>query len=1009
MAEFDPRAFGTPPKQCRPMVRWWWPGLDVDIPQLVDELRDMDERGFGGAEVQAFMIGSPSDLEKTDPGRYRRAHRFMRPFYYEALQAVLGEAERRGLTIDLTICSAWPAGGTHVTDDTALGTMAMGAMSLKGPKTYRGRLPRFPRPPITRLPKSVPLLGSVQSFARDALKPIRVVAARPLGRPGRVHTLRAKTTAIDIATARDITAGLQDDGTLVWEVPDGVWQVFCIYAGPSRTHPLYDAREEADSTSYVLDHLASGPVTELLERHFGRESTGLQSHMGNTFRAFFTDSLELAADWAWTPEFLAEFEARRGYDLTPYLLCCYIPARDNKYAGMIIKNRPPSFEFAGDLGERIRYDYELTVADLFVERFVKAMSDWAEPKGLQSRIQAYGIRADTMRAYGVAHIPETEQLYAGGALDFLKLAGSAAAVYDKPIVTSESLVWMGRDFLTTPLKYKIAADRLLVSGVNQMILHGYPYDHKGYPYPGFQAFSTPNMSFTFASDASARSTFAESMAQTNAYVSRVQYLMQLGPSCPQIGAYYPLFNYPDASLRREEIMQGTIDELDVPPSTSILMREPKEHSPDEQWTIAACDVADQLTANGYNYAHLNEERLLAATVVDGKLRIGTVALDALLLVEQEALSVAAAERVEAFAQAGLPIIFVGRLPTRQPGFLDHQSGDPKVAQAMRATAARYETLIGGSAEIVEALRRLDVYPRVAFAETQPAIDYIERNAGGQRVLFFRNGRRAQQTVHLTIPGESRTPVELDPNSGQRCALPLYTVSDAGIELALELAPFGSTCLLFGDAPATRHAIAASLPLSRTEAGLIALADRAGSFEIKLDDGSTTTVDIESNPPAPLAISTWHLSTTPRAANGTMSRLDLDLDKLTDWREIESLRYCSSPGTYTATIQLGAEHLQPGLKLLLDLGMVYDSATACINGAPLPGHVTHYPYQVDITNYAVEGENTISVEVTPTLHNCLVGYGKQGHKEWARFKKRKHLCPSGLVGPVTLNARWERAI
>ena len=1009
MAEFDPRAFSSPPKQCRPMVRWWWPGLDVEIDTLVAELRDMDERGFGGAEVQAFMIGSPTDLAKSDLGRYQRAHRFMQPYYYQALQAVLGEAERRGLTIDLTICSAWPAGGTHISDETSLRTMAMGAMSLKGPKTYHGRLPRFPRPPITRLPKSIPLLGSVQSFSRDALKPIRVVAACPLGKPGRVHTLRSKTTLLDIATARDITDGLQDDGTLIWEVPGGVWQVFCIYAGPSRTHPLYDAREEADSTSYVLDHLASRPVTELLERHFGRESTGLQKHMGSTFRAFFTDSLELAADWAWTPEFLAEFEARRGYDLTPYLPCCYVPARDNKYAGMIIKNRPPSFEFAGDLGERIRYDYELTVGDLFVERFVKAMSDWAAPRGLQSRIQAYGIRADTMRAYGVAHIPETEQLYAGGSLDFLKLAGSAAAVYDKPIVTSESLVWMGRDFLTTPLKYKIAADRLFVSGINQMILHGYPYNHVGYPHPGFQPFSTPNMRFTFASDTSARSAFSDSMVQINEYVARIQYLMQLGPSCPQVGIYYPLFNYPDATLCDEEMMLGRIDDLDVPSGTSFFMREPKKHSPDEQWTLAACDIADQLTANGYNYAHINEERLLAAMVVDGQLRVGTVALDALVLVEQEALSVAAAERIEAFAQAGLPVIFVGQLPARQPGLFDHETADPKVAQSMRATSARQETLLSDCADIVETLYRLDVAPRIAFPEPQPDIDYIERTAQGQRVLFFRNGRRQQQSVRIAVRGEQRTPTALDPATGEKRVPALYDITDAGIELSLDLPPFGSTCLLFGDAPATRHATLATLPVSRTETGLVAMADRAGSYEVRLDDGSTTILDVESDPPPPLNITDWHLTTTPRAANGTMSRLDLEMEELQDWREIDSLRYCSSPGTYSATLQLAPEHLQPGLKLLLNLGLVCDTATLRINGTALPGHLTHYPYQVDITKYTLEGENRVEVEVTPTLHNRLVGYGKQGHKEWARFKKRRHLSPSGLIGPVSLVAHWERPI
>ena len=61
--------------------------------------------------------------------------------------------------------------------------------------------------------------------------------------------------------------------------------------------------------------------------------------------------------------------------------------------------------------------------------------------------------------------------------DFLKLAGSAGLLFEKPIVTAESIVWNQRDYMTTPLKWKVAADRLFVSGINQMIYHGFPYQN----------------------------------------------------------------------------------------------------------------------------------------------------------------------------------------------------------------------------------------------------------------------------------------------------------------------------------------------------------------------------------------------------------------------------------------------------------------------------------------------------------------------------------------------------
>ena len=82
--------FINPPKSARPMVRWWWPGLDVREEELVRELDEMDRLGIGGAELQPFAIGLPADLAKTDPAR-ARAH----PSLHAAFPLSDDEARRR--------------------------------------------------------------------------------------------------------------------------------------------------------------------------------------------------------------------------------------------------------------------------------------------------------------------------------------------------------------------------------------------------------------------------------------------------------------------------------------------------------------------------------------------------------------------------------------------------------------------------------------------------------------------------------------------------------------------------------------------------------------------------------------------------------------------------------------------------------------------------------------------------------------------------------------------------
>ena len=106
--------FKIPPKSVRPMVRWWWPGIDVTRDELIREVDDLDRAGFGGAELQPFAIGLSPTMVKSDPERAERVHRFMQPYHYEMMQCVMEEAAKRNMFIDITQNSSWPTGGTHV-------------------------------------------------------------------------------------------------------------------------------------------------------------------------------------------------------------------------------------------------------------------------------------------------------------------------------------------------------------------------------------------------------------------------------------------------------------------------------------------------------------------------------------------------------------------------------------------------------------------------------------------------------------------------------------------------------------------------------------------------------------------------------------------------------------------------------------------------------------------------------------------------------------------------------
>ena len=1014
--------FRNPRKAARPMVRWWWPGMDVEKDELLRQVAEMDDAGLLGAEIQVFATGLPTNLEKRDPARFERIHRFSQPYYYEMVRAVLDEATTRGMVFDVTVCSAWPAGGVHISKADSLKTLSMASKVVYGGRRYRGSVPRLKHSVLPRIGK----LAGLEVFLHEAdpgdLDIVKVVAVQPRGIPGKVTKLPPKeTTWLDPHSAIDLTGQVTADGRLTWEVPEGTWQVFAIYGGPTGASPTMDAREDSHGRSYIVDHYASEPILSHLRHHLGRGMAYWGDHAGKALRAVFTDSLELSADWAWTDWFLQEFEDRRGYDLTPYLPICYVPLRDNKYmllinAALFKRELRPCFDYAdgpetpADLGRRVRHDYEQTVADLFTERFARSMAEWAEEHGLLSRIQAYGIRADTLKTYGMSHIPETEQLYAGGVRDFLRLAGSAALLYDMSIVTSESIVFNGRDYLTTPLKWKVAADRLFVSGINQLIYHAYPYKRPDDPYPGTNPWASPHMpglggmSISFSSDFTPVNTFWNYVPQMNGYVTRCQAALQQGvPGC-DLGMYYPLLNYPDAQVVDEELAGGYLDEFDAPLAKRALYGRAAAHLDEEEaWMKQFIQTANHLQSLGYSYAHVNAHSLVSARVEGGRLVMGQARLKALILPDVERVDVAVAEKIKEVANAGIPVAFLRCVPDRQPGYLNFSDNDALVLHLCESVAGRLGSLVRSDAELVAYLGRRRVTPEISFDELQPSIHYFHKHAEAGEIYFIRHGLREPVSLTITFPHAGCVPFLMDPWTGEVVEAPQHECVDGGVRVPLAFSSFGSALLVLRPGKPARHVVRSSLPVARDGSSVVAFASQSGSYPVSLGDGKPWDAEIARDAPAPLTLRRWKLATELRAYDGAMTAVAMHLDSLPDWREIDQLKYCSSKGAYSAVFALEGAYLEEGLVVKLELGRVHDVAEVEVNGHKVPPLLV-FPYAVDVTAYLRDGQNDITVTVTPALRNRLVGYGESGVKSCKQFKG-KELSPAGLIGPVTLTPAW----
>ncbi len=1012
-------SFLEPTKHSRPLVRWWWPGIDVEEEQLLRELAEIDERGFGGAEIQPLAPGMPRQLHRGR-GRYERVHRFMQPYYYEMVGTVLDEARKRNLMINLAVSSGWPTGGSYVKNEEAQQNLLIGYAAVMGGR-YRGPLPRAEILPPEKSGRFARRAGIKQILAHGGSKPVLkyVVAARPQRRWDAARSLgflRPRAIHLDPAHLIDLTEYADEDGFLEWEFPRrGLWYIFAFYTRVmAPDHLIAASAEDPEKEGLVIDHLSALPLERWLNHHFDRGKAHFGDHFGRRLYGYFVDNPQLAGEEAgllWTADFKKEFRRRRGYDITPFLPVLFTPVRDYYHTFAPAADRDaPNFDIREQrIGDRVRYDYHLTVSDLFNDRFLGTLAGWGRENRLRSKVEAHGFRADLLGSHGSVDLPVTEQDHAGGEMDFLRIAGSAAIIHDKPLVAARAMGWRGREYKTTPLKWKVAADRLFAAGANQLIYHGFPYRDPAADCPEAYLFSDPHLptSRSTSTNFSRINEFWEFYPMLNDYVTRCQHILQQGKVVCNVALFFPLLGYPDIPLGREELSCGYLDEDDAPlEDQDGAARDRWKRVAARKWLKAKRRCTDNLSANGYYYTHINEDALLRGLVEGGKLLVGMAEIEAVIFNQIEHISLPLARKLEEMAAGGVRVIFMGALPQQQPGYEGCKDNDPRIREMMRALNEKEKAFVREEMPS-PVLKAKGVLPNVVFEREQRTIHYIHRRTTDTDYYFLRSGSPHPRRVRFSLPHGYRIPCILDPFTGETEEAAVYEAVRDQLFMELDFAPYASFLLEMKDAPsARRHHLLRGPPLEarRERSRLVAYAAKPGEYRFLSDSGEIKKAVPPTLLPEPLSINRWQFSTTSKDLRGNEQKIELKMQRLEDWRAIPALEYCSSRGHYEAEFDVDESYLSAELNLLLSLGRVGDVAIVTCNGHRLKPLLLP-PYEADVTSHIQVGKNNITIEVIPTLNNRLVGFGRQGGVAYRNHRHKKNLMPSGLIGPVRIIPRY----
>ena len=640
--EFSLDDFRQPSATYAPFTRWWWPGGDVEPEELRRELQMFADHNFGGVEIQAFALVIPPPMESMG-----KIMSFDTPSYYESLSVVMEEAERLGLTVDLTHGSGWPASGSHITETEENRSLQFGMTDIPA----AGGKVMVPRPERQDSEFSTLVALLEAQITEPADSPRKIMDVSVLG--------SLSTDAVEFKSAKT------EDGAR--RVLISLWSV------PSQETNMIVAKPGAGN---VLDHLDSNVVVKSYEHYFGAE-TGLDRYYGRPFRSIFNDSYEFKVDRHFTADFIETFRSRRGYDPTPWLPANIWFGYNNMYDNEYDR---PEFAFSEE-DWRLRYDYDLTVSDLIRTHLLKGSADWAEKRGLMHKTQPYGLPLDYMRAAADASIPEVENmLFDGGSEGGIKMITSGAMLYDKPVVSSESGVHINRGLMMTPQKLRLTVDKLLSSGVNQIIWHGTPYKYTAGGKP-WQPFYNSMIGTDFSSDLYEENVFWEEVADVNAYAQRAQYLMRCGKADADVLVYYPFLEYPVDVANPEEILYfGYLPETEP----YLVGREVSEkmHS---KWVQSIWPVLNSIEKKGLTWAWVNDESLQQMTTgADGTICIRGREYSGLVLYDLPYIQKETAQHLS--RQKNAEILILGSLPEKQPSFLNHERNDRMTASMMRKVA-----------------------------------------------------------------------------------------------------------------------------------------------------------------------------------------------------------------------------------------------------------------------------------------------------------------------------------
>lgn len=795
-------------------------------------------------------------------------------------------------------------------------------------------------------------LSSLTLSAMPAVQSLPVKSGEQWGRARRMRAIDVPDgDCTPLAAVIDLMSDMGADGRVRRKLPKGRWRILRI--GMTTT----GKGNSAAGAGQGLE--CSRFEREAIDRQYDGWFARVRDRLamaGKAINTIHIDSWE-AGTQNWSPRFAAEFRARRGYDLKPWL-----PVM----AGVPM--------VSADATERVLFDVRRTIADLVRDVFYTRFAERAKADGVRFTGEPASptFPVDGLDYARFLDMPMGEYWYNSPRNDKpndIKDAVSGGRIYGRSVIGAESFTETLIDWTEQPTKWKALGDHNWCEGINRFMLHvwaGQPWPDRG-PGMTLNGIGT-QMNYLQSWWKPGKSWFD--------YLGRSQALLQQGRAVADIAYFIG-----------EDI-----------PTRALLPRQLKPALP-----------------AGYAYDSINCDALLRlATVEQGWLVLpGGARYRLLVLPPTDRMTPELAARLAQFVEAGLSIS--GPRPLGSPSMTGGAEADVDLRRT--ADALWGEDKIRDHAELASLLGKIGLAPDL-IVEGAETIEWTHRQGPGWDLWFVSN--QSADAVRFTARARvtGRAPELWDSERGTTTPLGAWSEEDGITPVPLRLDGHGSAFLLFAEPSAGLDAIHAISPdtddirLSREGRALRLSSSQAGRWTVRADDGPHD-VAIASIPAAREIGGPWIV----RFADRLPAARTIRLAALASWTEQPdpAIRFYSGLATYSNVVTLLP--VGPGETLWLDLGRVESLATIRLNGRTL-GSLFKPPFRIELTQAARSGRNMLEIDVANTWRNRLIGDDgkpdaervshvvpmlRKGEK-WLPGGPGVELDPAGLFGPVRIVTR-----